>query len=607
MPSSTRGASWLEQLQAARAAATAATEQQPLRSLARRFGASDRHGMTVEQLRPLVLNALDGLIASALTERRRRQGSKLTLSSSSATSSRRSSVSSAARPAAAAAAAAASPAAAAPASPTAKSPAAPHAEPAVRTFAAVVTHSSAPTPAPNPTPQAAAAMEAPSPGERVRSPAGPATTAAMQQLQQQVSDLSSKVDAAESTIADLHRSNEQLRRQLQASAATTIRLESRVEASELQIQELLAAQLKAAETADTVSMLHSRQEQLQQRQRLAECQHSVVFKSPTPLPAAGTAQHLQQQLRKLLGFQLTVQAVQPLGSKQPGSGGSSSGARSASKHAYKVVLGSSGERTEVMRVKAQRLRGTVWSIDELLTPDQLASRQRLQPVARQAAAAGQRVRWHHGSLLIDGKRYTGPGSLPTPTEQQAAAAAKASHHSKQQPTPRAVPAAEADGWQTVARRGKQPKRPAAASSKKALFAEQPRKQQQRGNGGQKQGGGSKPPAKPKGAKQLAAQPKVSPPKSSSGSGMQRQPAGGAGGALARVASLGEGQGASSAPTADPAAGHGVSPPSAKSPPAAARGGSERQPETAAGSTGGKQPPAAAAGAASPLPSPSARA
>ena len=162
MPSSTRGASWLEQLQAARAAATAATEQQPLRSLARRFGASDRHGMTVEQLRPLVLNALDGLIASALTERRRRQGSKLTLSSSSATSSRRSSVSSAARPAAAAAAAAASPAAAAPASPTAKSPAAPHAEPAVRTFAAVVTHSSAPTPAPNPTPQAAAAMEAPS-------------------------------------------------------------------------------------------------------------------------------------------------------------------------------------------------------------------------------------------------------------------------------------------------------------------------------------------------------------------------------------------------------------------------------------------------------------
>ncbi len=64
-----------------------------------------------------------------------------------------------------------------------------------------------------------------------------------------------------------------------------------------------------------------------------------------------------------------------------------------------------------------------------LTPDQLANRQRLQPVTRQAATAGQRVRLRHGSLLINGKPYTGPGSLSTLAEQQRPprAAATASH------------------------------------------------------------------------------------------------------------------------------------------------------------------------------------
>ena len=455
------------------------------------------------------------------------------------------------------------------------------------------------------------------------------------QLQLQVADLSGKLQAAEHGLS-------LLRRQLITTTATTTRLEDSLTAAQLQIQELMAAKEHTAELSDSISRLHSRQQQLQQRQHLDECQRSLVFKCPTALPTAGAAPHLQQELRKLLQLQVTVQAVHPLGSKQRGDGssGSSGGAsRAASKHAYRVVLGSSGQRTEVMRIKALRLRGTPLSIDELLTPDQLASRQRLQPVARQAAAAGQRVRWQHGSLIIDGKPYTGPGSLPTPAEQVAAAAAKAG--SPTQPLAAAQPAA-ADGWQTVQRRNNKSQRPSAGGSKKALFAASPSgKQQQRGAGAKKQGSGSKPAAKPKGTRAAKQQPKSPSSGSSgaavtggnggsSGTGKQQQPAGGAGGALACVASQGDSQGDASAPTAQPAAGHGVSPPNAVPPPAAADGGSEEQPAAAgtaggevqpaaagtaggeeqpaaAGSAGGEQPPAEAAGGAAAPASPSARA
>ncbi|KAI3423535.1 hypothetical protein D9Q98_010667 [Chlorella vulgaris] len=124
-------------------------------------------------------------------------------------------------------------------------------------------------------------------------------------------------------------------------------------------------------------------------------------------------------------------------------------------------FGSSGQRTEVLRIKAQALRGTPLSIDALLTPDQLASKQRLMPVARQAKSAGQSVRWRYGTLLINGKPYTGPGSLPTPAEQQ----------QQQQQQQQQAPTNASDGYQTVQRRQRkhaQQHQP-AHGSKKSLF------------------------------------------------------------------------------------------------------------------------------------------
>lgn len=70
--------------------------------------------------------------------------------------------------------------------------------------------------------------------------------------------------------------------------------------------------------------------------------------------------------------------------------------------------------------------------------------------------------WRYGTLFVDGKQYTGPGSLPSPDEQTAAAAARGAS---------VTAASDADGFKTVQRR--KPKgavtHPNAAGSKKALF------------------------------------------------------------------------------------------------------------------------------------------
>jgi hypothetical protein len=77
------------------------------------------------------------------------------------------------------------------------------------------------------------------------------------------------------------------------------------------------------------------------------------------------------------------------------------------------------------------------SIGVLLTPQQLSNKHRLLETARLAKAAGQAVRWQYDKLFIDGKQYTGPGSLPTPAEQQAASKQPARTHDAE------------DGWQVV--------------------------------------------------------------------------------------------------------------------------------------------------------------
>jgi hypothetical protein len=198
------------------------------------------------------------------------------------------------------------------------------------------------------------------------------------------------------------------------------------------------------------------------RQQLGECQRSIVFKTAEPLPSNGTANHLQQWIAERLGVTVIIQQVQLLGSRQQ----DGSGARSPrnNRFAYKVMLGSPGERTAVLRAKAQALRGSTESIDAMLTTEQLASRQHLMPVYRQAKAAGQAPRWRYGSLFVNCKEYTGTGSLPSPAGQQ-----------------RQRAAVDQDGFQPVA--GRERASPAqkptagAPASKKALFSSAGKQQQ----------------------------------------------------------------------------------------------------------------------------------
>jgi hypothetical protein len=269
--------------------------------------------------------------------------------------------------------------------------------------------------------------------------------------EQQIAALEQHIAAQQKEIADqqqliaaVQHANSQLRQQLKVTHATGLHHADQLLAQEQQIQELMAVRQQTAKTQDDISKLHSRQEQLQRQQQRGECQVSVVFKDTTPLPEQGTASHLQQLLRKKLGITITVQRVQQLGSKPR----NSNAAATRRSHAYKVTLGSGGERTAVLRAKAQRLRGTSMTIDALLTPQQLAAKQQLLPVARQAKAAGQTVHWRYDTLFVDGKQYTGPGSLPTPAEQQAAAAQQ-----------------QQEGWQTVQHKKQQQKVAARAATK----------------------------------------------------------------------------------------------------------------------------------------------
>jgi hypothetical protein len=276
---------------------------------------------------------------------------------------------------------------------------------------------------------------------------------------QQTARMTCQITELQLEVADLKRQLSQLQRQLTTTHSTGMRTSGDVTAMQEQLQKLLAASEQFAATRDGLSLLQSKQQLLQQRLQQGECASSVVLKCPKALPTEGAADRAQRLLQQLLQLKVTVLRVQPLHSSNSGSG-------EQRRHAYRIDLGSRGERTAVLRCKAQRLRGTPYSIDGLLTPEQRASKQQLQPVARQAKAAGRDVRWRYGQLLVDGKPYTGPGSVPAPAQQQATAASRGS-----QPAAPASPPQPADGFQTVKRR-----KPKAAAkprsnggSKKALF------------------------------------------------------------------------------------------------------------------------------------------
>jgi hypothetical protein len=232
-------------------------------------------------------------------------------------------------------------------------------------------------------------------------------------VEEENASLKEEVERLKGELAGAKDSTRKSLEQARATQAGNLRLESRLEAVELQMQEFLAASSQILHTRDTVSLLHTEQRQLQAQQALGECKQCIVFKDSKALPTVGTAAHLQGLLSKLLGIQVTVQSAKQLGRQlAPSEEGAEQ--RPA---AYKVMLGSGGERIEVLRRKAKALKGTSMSIGPFLTPEQMALEKRLRPIARQAKAAGKHVRWQYGGLIIDGKQYSGIGGLPTPAKR----------------------------------------------------------------------------------------------------------------------------------------------------------------------------------------------
>ncbi|KAL4857465.1 LINE-1 retrotransposable element ORF2 protein [Chlorella vulgaris] len=450
---------WLATLQRQRQLVSTLKTIASVRKAAANYQLSLAHSTTdLDKAKQVLCKQLDELINTELEKRPRRgllKGSGLRRSSiATTTSSRRSSVSSAA-PSLHASAAAASEGGACKGAVGGQGgeelSATPKALPTSSTsYCDALVGALTPTPDAVPSPQAATVTEmgGEAPAPQPDSSAGQELAAALQRNllhEMQIISLHNELTAVK-------HENVKLRQQLHATNTAGMSNSDRICALEKQVQELLAASLQHSDMHDSISKLHSRQEELVQRQKVDECQHSLVLKTESALPAQGITAHVQDLLCQQLNIAVTVLKVQPLGNKQH-----SDSDRQNRKHAYKVGLGSSGQRTEVLRIKAQALRGTPLSIDALLTPDQLASKQRLMPVARQAKTAGQSVRWRYGTLLINGKPYTGPGSLPTPAEQQ---------QQQQQ-----VPTNASDGYQTVQRRQRkhtQQHQP-AHGSKKSLF------------------------------------------------------------------------------------------------------------------------------------------
>ena len=257
----------------------------------------------------------------------------------------------------------------------------------------------------------------------------------------------------------------QLRRQSQQSQAAQLATQKEVAAAQASIVQLQAAVQRQDTLSDKVSLVAARQEQQARRQQLAECQRGLLVRLGDPLPPGPLAPTMQKSLTKQLGVRVTVHTAQQLGQER--------GAAMRRNTAYKVLLGSAAERLAVLKVKAASLRGTSTSIDVLLTPDQLARKQRLLPVARQAKQAGRRVQWRFDALLVDGKPYDGPGSLPLPSQQQGSrsSVSPASQQRQHGQTGPAQPHADADGFQpSKAAMKKQRQQLAQAQAKSAATA-----------------------------------------------------------------------------------------------------------------------------------------
>lgn len=253
-------------------------------------------------------------------------------------------------------------------------------------------------------------------------------------MEERVASLEQLVQEQAGQLAALMAEVGTLRQQLKASHAAGLSATQGVTTLQSAVNRLQGQSVLSQKLEEAVGRLSSQQQRLAEQQEREECQRSVVIKLPEPLPASQPAAAAQELLYERLGTDVSVLRVRQLGQRR-GQGASQGGGRTS----YKVLLASSGERDTVLRAKAQRLRGTQYSVDVLLTKQQQARRKALLPAAKRAAEAGQRVQWRYDQLFIDGREYASDSSA---TEQQQ----------------QAEPAGE-EGWQQVGRRGRKAAQP----------------------------------------------------------------------------------------------------------------------------------------------------
>jgi hypothetical protein len=239
------------------------------------------------------------------------------------------------------------------------------------------------------------------------------------------SPLEERINSLEQQVQQLLEENSRMSAALRSvqlaqrtSSGTALEAAQGLQRLQDKVVQLQGADARTEQLERQLGHVQSRQQRMAEQQHLDDCQRSVIYKTPTPLPSqnAERAKAAAEQLSKLLGQPVAVLSAQELCGR-PGSNGS--GRRSV----YKVRLASSEARDVVLRVKAARLRGTQYTIDVCLTPQQKARVDQLLPIAKAAKQAGQRVQWRYDRLYIDGKEHQGmdswtagqpPSPLPAP-------------------------------------------------------------------------------------------------------------------------------------------------------------------------------------------------
>ena len=333
----------------------------------------------------------------------------------------------------------------------------------------------------SPLTQAAGALQEASPrggravvtAEMTACPAAPSQVNALLEvvasLEQRLQQSDARVEALAAQVAQQGRELANLRtalgnqkQALQTCSSTALGAAQGVDGLRGAVECLQGEAARTQQLERHVSHVQSQQMKLAEQQQMGECQRSIIFKTPTPLPSQGSkAEAAGVELGRLLQQKVTVLRAQLLqGRFADGSGSSGSQECSQRRLVYRLLLSSSEARDAVMRCKAQKLRGTAVSITACLTAGQQARMQALRPAAADAKRAGQRVQWRYDRLFIDGAEHKGEarlaGSSPLPSASRGPSRGPAPAASAPAPAP-VQPEGEEEGeWREVpTRKGKQ--------------------------------------------------------------------------------------------------------------------------------------------------------